>query len=369
MPVVPVEQHVGAVARGGAGDRSLLGGLQWEAHPANDPHPHAHCPLGESISAMATHRQQHTADWIRYFADRGHGDVRPLAAGVEGAVYLLGGGRIAKVWSGRRPVGLGLMRQVYDDIARHAASLPFATPEILAVEEHEGVPVTYERELSGTPLRADSAVVAPGRELPARETDALLTVLRALAAVPGTEAMRRLAVQGDDRPLWEGHTRFPDALAALVLRAVRRHGDQLAAQVPDFETIVRRTTESLRALPDDGRVSVVHGDLVPPNIHVDDTGAPTAVLDFGFFTTAGDPAFEAAVTAAVWDMYGPYAERHTVTLTRLFAEELGHSPDTLALYQRAYALATYDLFSADGGDGHFRWCAGLLRRGAVTPPR
>lgn len=318
---------------------------------------------------MTTHRQQHSATWARYFADRGHGAARPLAAGVEGAVYRLGDGTVAKVWTGRRPADPDLVRRVYDDIARHAASLPFATPEILAVEEHEGVLVTYERELAGAPLRADSAVVAPPRELPGRETDALLTVLRGLAAVPGTEAMRRLTVQGDDRPLWEGHARFPDALAALVRRAVRRHGDLLAARIPGLAAVVRRTVESLVALPDGPFVSVVHGDLVPPNIHVDDTGAPTAVLDFGFFTTAGDPAFEAAVTAAVWDMYGPYAEPHTSTLTRLFAERLHHSPHTLALYQRAYALATYDLFSSDGSDGHFRWCARLLGRGPLTPPR
>jgi aminoglycoside phosphotransferase (APT) family kinase protein len=318
---------------------------------------------------MASHHQRHTAAWIRHFADRGHPAARPLAAGVEGVVYRLGDGTVAKVWSGRRPAALDLVRRVYDDLARHSASLPFATPEILAVEEHDGVLVTYERELRGTPLRADSAFVAPARELPARETDALLTVLRALSAVPGTEAMRRLTVQGDDRPFWEGHARFPDALAALVGRAVGRHGDVLAARVPDLAAIVRATTGSLLALPDSPFVSVVHGDLVPPNIHVDDTGVPTAVLDFGFFTTAGDPAFEAAVAAAVWDMYGPYAERHTAELTRLLAGELHHSPDTLALYQRAYALTTYDLFSPDGADGHFRWCAALLGRGPFTPPR
>ncbi|MFI5883762.1 phosphotransferase family protein [Streptomyces sp. NPDC051554] len=311
---------------------------------------------------MVTHRQDHTAHWMRYFADRGHADVRPLAAGVEGVVYRLGDGTVGKVWSGRRPVGVELMRRVYEDIAGHAALLPFATPEILRVEEHEGVLVTYERELGGVPLRGDSAVVAPGRELAGRETDALLTVLRGLAAVPGGEVMRRLVVQGDDRPLWEGHARFPDALAGLVLRAVRRHGGLLAARVPGLAGVVRGTVDSLRALPDGGPVGVVHGDLVPPNIHIDDTGAPTAVLDFGFFTTAGDPAFEAAVAAAVWDMYGPYAERHTATLTRLFAEEFRYSPDTLVLYQRAYALATYDLFSTDGGDGHFRWCVGVLTR-------
>ena len=311
---------------------------------------------------MVTHRQEHTAHWTRYFADRGYGDVRPLAAGVEGAVYRLGDGTVGKVWSGRRPVRVELMRRVYEDIAGHAALLPFATPDILGVEEHDGVLVTYERELGGVPLRADSAVVAPGRELAGRETDALLTVLRGLAVVPGTEAMRRLVVQGDDRPLWEGHARFPDALADLVRRAVRRHGGLLAARVPGLAGIVRETVESLRALPDGGPVSVVHGDLVPPNVHVDDTGAPMAVLDFGFFSTAGDPAFEAAVAAAVWDMYGPYAERHTATLTRLFAEEFRYPPDTLVLYRRAYALATYDLFSSDGGDGHFRWCAGVLTR-------
>jgi aminoglycoside phosphotransferase (APT) family kinase protein len=55
---------------------------------------------------------------------------------------------------------------------------------------------------------------------------------------------------------------------------------------------------ALRSLPD-GPVTAIHGDLVPPNIHTDAAGRPVAVLDFGFYTTAGDPAFEAAVTAAV----------------------------------------------------------------------
>ncbi|SEH00519.1 Phosphotransferase enzyme family protein [Nonomuraea solani] len=228
------------------------------------------------------------------------------------------------------------------------------TPEILSVEERDGTVVTYERELTGSPFPP------PGRELTSRETGALLTVLRGLATVPGTEAMRRLTVQGDDRPLWQGHTRFPDALAAVVERATRRHGDLLAAHVPDLSARVAETVRALRALPGTA-VTVVHGDLVAPNIHVDDAGHPVAVLDFGFFTTAGDPAFEAAVTAAIYDMYGPYAGEHVATLTHLFATELHHPPETLALYQTAYALTTYDLFSSDGGDGHFAWCAALLK--------
>ncbi|GAB2884840.1 phosphotransferase family protein [Streptomyces mayteni] len=310
---------------------------------------------------MVDYRQGHTPAWIAHFVRQGHPAARPLAAGVEGAVYRLGEGLVAKVWSGRPPADLRLTREVYADIARHRP--PFATPEILDVEEHEGVLVTYERELVGSPLRPDSATEPAGRHLASEETDALLTVLSGLAAIPGSEAMRRLTVQGDDRPLWRGHTRFPDALAALVERAADRHGDLLAAHVPGLSGTVRWAVRSLAALGDTP-VTVIHGDLVPPNVLVDDGGRPAAVLDFGFFTTAGDPAFEAAVTAAVWDMYGPHADEHVTTLTRLFAAELGHRPATLALYQAAYALATYDLFATDGGDGHFRWCASLLNRGA-----
>lgn len=300
--------------------------------------------------------------WLAYFADRGHTGVRRIGAGVEGVVYRLGEGRVAKVWSGRPSAGFELTRQVYADIARYP--LPFSTPEIVDVEDHEGVRVTYERELPGVPMLADSAHVDYERGLPIQHSGALLAVLRGLASVPGTEAMRQLTVQGDDRPLWRDHHRFQDALAALVARAAARHSLALAVCVPDFDAGVERVQEALCSLPD-APVTAIHGDLVPPNIHIDAAGRPVAVLDFGFYTTAGDPAFEAAVTAAIWDMYGPHAKEHTAELTRIFAHELGYTPATLTTYQAAYALTTYDLFGLDDREGHFRWCAEQLRRNTV----
>ncbi|MGQ4480942.1 phosphotransferase [Streptomyces sp. SAS_276] len=300
--------------------------------------------------------------WLAYFANRGHRGVRRIGAGVEGVVYGLGEGRAAKVWSGRPPSDFDLTCQVYADIARHP--LPFSTTEILGVEDREGILVTYERELPGAPMRVDSAHTTYERELPTRHNNAVLAVLRGLARVPGTDAMRQLTVQGDDGPLWRDHDCFGDAFAALVARAAARHGAALAANVPDFDPGVQRTQKSLRSLPD-APVTVIHGDLVPPNIHTDAAGRPVAVLDFGFYTTAGDSAFEAAVTAAIWDMYGPHAEEHAAELTGLFARELGHAPATLATYQAAYALTTYDLFGLDDRDGHFRWCAQQLLRNSV----
>jgi len=113
-------------------------------------------------------------------------------------------------------------------------------------------------------------------------------------------------------------------------------------------------------------VTAIHGDLVPPDIHIDAAGRPAAVLDFGFCTTAGDPAFEAAVTAALWDMHGPHAEELAPRNSR------DSSPTSSGTRQRPSppvrppcALTTYDLFGLDDRDGHFRECAEQLRRNAV----
>ncbi|MFE4499757.1 phosphotransferase family protein [Rhodococcus sp. NPDC056743] len=58
---------------------------------------------------------------------------------------------------------------------------------------------------------------------------------------------------------------------------------------------------------DSGDRTVIHGDLTLDNILTNGDGALTAVLDWGFFTTEGDPAFDAAVAASIFDMYGESA--------------------------------------------------------------
>jgi hypothetical protein len=74
----------------------------------------------------------HAQRWIEHFTSEGH-DPRPLAAGVEGVIYGLGNGLVAKVWRDRRPAELERMQSFYADVA--AAGLPFAMPEIVAVEQ------------------------------------------------------------------------------------------------------------------------------------------------------------------------------------------------------------------------------------------
>lgn len=302
----------------------------------------------------------HTQPWLTYFADRGH-DPRPLAAGVEGAIYDLGGGLIAKVWRDRRPAELVRMQSFYADVA--AAGLPLRTPEILAVEQVERTSVTYERKLPGTPLQQllghDDEGVNP------TAARCVTEVLRALATVPATTAMRQIAVLDEDRPLWAGADTFQDAMLGLLRRRVARFGPVIRGHLPDFDRRYGKLQERLAALPGTPD-TVIHGDLVAGNILVDEQARPLAVLDFGFLTTAGNPGLDAAIAASVMNMYGPHAPAITSALTAQLAHDLGYPADVLLTYQATYAVATSNAFTSDGSDGHFAWCIGQLRRPDIT---
>ena len=65
----------------------------------------------------------HTQQWIEHFAGQGH-HPEPLAAGVEGAIYDLGGGLVAKVWRERGSAELVHMQAFYADVAVAGLPLP-----------------------------------------------------------------------------------------------------------------------------------------------------------------------------------------------------------------------------------------------------
>lgn len=302
----------------------------------------------------------HTQGWIDHFASEGH-DARALAAGVEGAIYDLGRGVIAKVWRERAAVDLERMQRFYAEVA--AAGLPFATPEIIEIRQIHGTSVTYERRLPGEPLQKGLGV--NDRSIGPAAVQCVVDVLRALATVPATSTMRELAVLDEDQPLWSGMRDFRAAMMALLGRRVARFGDVIRERLPDFDRRYRALHNRLATISPFPE-GVVHGDLFGGNILVDHDVRPVAVLDFGFLTTAGDPRLDAAITASVMNMYGPYAPSITRDMTTRLARELGYPTEVLLIYQACYAVATSNAFTPDGSDGHFAWCIAQLRRGDIT---
>jgi aminoglycoside phosphotransferase (APT) family kinase protein len=183
------------------------------------------------------------------------------------------------------------------------------------------------------------------------------------AASRRTPAQACLPVLRDEPPFDPGRA-FSVDLADLVGRRIARFADVLRSEVPDVEAVGSRTVELLRALPQ-RPTTLLHGDLIPANVLLDDRGSVSAVLDFGFLTTLGDPAFDAAVTASVFDMYGEHARTSELRLDAAFADRFDHPPQVLGLYRAAYALTTSNLFSTSGSDWHFAWCIRLLQRADV----
>lgn len=270
-----------------------------------------------------------------------------IGQGMEGAVYDLGDGLVRKDWFERRPDDVRLMQSFLDEIPE----LPFRTPRIRKIDAADnGLAVSVEDKLTGTPL--PSADVA--------ENDALaafVAVVEALGTTAAGPASKALFVLNE--PFWLPGLSWGESLAALVRRraeASYRHFDR---DVADFSALLDSVTRRLASIELE-KLSIVHGDICPPNLLMD--GPRTAaLLDWGFYSTAGDNTLDAALAAGFFDMYGSDARRLDALLLDRF-EALGHDRERMHLYRQAYAITTATIYDAEAGDGHYAWCVADLNR-------
>ncbi|MEU2611363.1 phosphotransferase [Micromonospora sp. NPDC007271] len=165
--------------------------------------------------------------------------------------------------------------------------------------------------------------------------------------------------------MWQGHRTWAGALRALLDRRVAAFHPTLRGTVDMFDEKLARVRHLIDGLRPP-RTVTIHGDLVRENVLVTPAGEPAALLDWGFLSTEADPAFEASITAGVFDMYGPAGrsldEEWVENLCRLF----GHTRHQLLFYRAVYALLTSNSYDAEGQDGHFAWCAAALNRPDIT---
>jgi aminoglycoside phosphotransferase (APT) family kinase protein len=297
----------------------------------------------------------HREEWVSYLRQQGYGSAEPLAAGMEGAVYRLGGGLVAKIWDERPASDLAGLQRFYADLL--LASLPFATPEIVAIQEVDGSAVTIERELSGRPLR-DYLNERDNVAVPAA-AECVLTVLRGLGAVTAAQSARDLPVLGADEPFRSDRS-WPDAVRRLLDDRTAAFGEQLSDAVPGFGALYANLSTAISELGRADGDFVIHGDICGENILVDDDLNLLALLDWGFLSTAGDPAFDASVAAGIFNMYGPSAAEIDRQLRRLFEAEFGYPAELLTSYRAAYAVITSNVYDPAGQDGHFAWCVRQL---------
>jgi aminoglycoside phosphotransferase (APT) family kinase protein len=279
---------------------------------------------------------------------------------MEGRVYEVDQDRVAKVWFSGSQASLARTQVFYAALARRA--FEFAVPQILEVHVVEKHCVTIERRLTGSTM---SDRLAAGHIGASEAQSTFIDVLTQLAGSGPLPEARSLSVMDEKASLYEEGQQFPEALGALAERRLTRFRPVLDPAVENLDKKFDALRARLREV-DSGRRSVIHGDMVLPNILVNDAGTPTAVIDWGFFTTEGDPVFDAAVAASIFNMYGEQALDTELSLYAQLEEHLGYEREALLVYRAAYSLITANAYDVEGKDGHFGWCAAALNRPDVV---
>ncbi|WP_427889289.1 phosphotransferase family protein [Kribbella sp. GL6] len=285
---------------------------------------------------------------------QGLGAPEELAIGMQGAVYRLGSGKVAKVWFHAQEQKLRTLKELYDAID---GQLPYRTPRMLELHRRGPNWVTVEEELPGAPL------YTLGSEEQTR--DCVLEVVEALAQVKAPDVLRRTAVLDETEPFRPDGMSWRDALAGLLSRRVARFGDQLADAIDDFEA---KFDALLYKLPDEPETRLVHGDVTAGNILVDEDLRPVTLLDFGLLTMPGDPAFEAAAAASVIDLWSPRVREIEAAYDAELVHRLGYDATQLLVYRCAYLLIIANAHDDDpyDRDSHLPLTAKLFNSPEIT---
>jgi hypothetical protein len=282
-----------------------------------------------------------------------------IAAGMEGFVFDIGNSLLAKVWIKKSYEEVVQLRSFYTQLREK--QLPFTTPRIHEIlENRDGLVISIEERLSGVPLKDILERNSGNAVLYQKGMDAVVTVVESLGTIGDIPVARELAILGEPSSRTSKST-WSTMLGEVVNQRANKYKVVLEKYVFNFESKATRSISLLKALHIP-RVGVVHGDICPENVLVDEaTITPISLLDFGFLTTSADPFFDAVVSTLIFDMYSPHMQKTRENLWNMYSQKWGQPfRDIYPLYRATYALMTSNAYSEDGDDGHFRWCVDIL---------
>lgn len=276
-----------------------------------------------------------------------------LGRGWESQIYALGQDRILKI--PHPDPGAEAVVRAQQAFALGLPPLPFAVPCVREITRVGDTLITIEDRIPGRSL----AEILPGLTGERRRV-ALAAYLEVAEAMAGVRAAGDYGDLLVSKPVRCPH--WGEYLAARL----KGFADDpvLAGDIPDLDAIVGRLTARLLALPDPEK-RVVHGDIWPPNVMMDDELRVTGLIDFSFTTRVGDTLMDLAGAVhfqAIANPHGPEDSRFL--MDRIEARHGTGLCDRIALYATWFAFSfayNHDMTEV------YDWCLDLIRKFGREP--
>jgi len=248
----------------------------------------------------------------------------------------------------------------YDNL--DASSVSFSLPQIYRIQQYENLIGVIERRIDGHPMSEllpsyDSEEVRT-RYVTSSADLALVRILKPLDRYMLFDIDHVSSMSIGD---WNLFLRF---LLQRKLQNVKAH---LESDVLHFRSRVDKLLNCLLTSYT-GPIGIIHGDLYPGNILVNDEKRVSGVIDFGTFSMVGDPLFDVATSWAFYNMYGSdrVATRKELLETVVARHGRGVTP-VLYRYLLAFAILSCDLYPETTcsirDTGHYQWAIEILRDG------
>lgn len=275
-------------------------------------------------------------------------DADLLGSGWESTIYALGSTQVLRI---PRP-GVGSEAQVRAQAAFTASlpPLPFAVPRIREIARIDGHLYVIEDRIPGQSMASMLPTLSGAGRATALRAYLAAAEAMSVAMMPG-EAFGDLLLNQPRRC-----DRWSDYLTARVRKAAE--DDVLAAAIPGFAGIVERFNARLEAIPDPARC-IVHGDIWPPNVMMNDDLQVTGLIDFSFTTRIGDHFMDLAGACHFLLATKASSQADHDYLKQLILAK--HGPgviDRIGLYAVWFA---FDFSSNRDDAAIFAWCARLIR--------
>jgi aminoglycoside phosphotransferase (APT) family kinase protein len=271
-----------------------------------------------------------------------------IGSGWESTIYALGKTQILRI--PRPEVVSEAKLRAQAALLANLPPLPFAVTRIHEIARIEGQLYVIEDRIEGQSMAA---------LLPRLSGERRAAAFRAYLAA--AEAMSAVTVPGEaygdlllDNP--RRSERWSEYLTARVL--VAAVDEVLAAAVPDLAGIVRRYTARLDALPNPPKC-VVHGDIYPANLMMNDDLQVTGLIDFSFTARVGDHVMDLAGACYYLTAYDLSAHADLDYVKQLILAKYGAEViDRIELYAVWFA---FDFAYNHDAVDVFEWCTKLIR--------